>query len=191
MPKLNDADNELIRNDFVRGVKNEDGALAFPDCEQLAKKYGLSGQAVRTKCKKEDWRSVRHVFQIEAAAQADAIFREKMVGELAKVDLSAFSVAVQGIKKVEEGLAEIPAKDARSVNAFAVALRVFQDIAHRAAGKTGKDFASILKYERKTSIQDEKATVDVITQAILAHATDVADVNKIILALEKADEGAL
>ena len=128
--------------------------------------------------------------KIEVAAMADAEFRDKMAGELVKVDMLAFAVAVKGIQKVQKGLEEAADKDARSINCLAVAARVFQDIAHRAAGKVKKDFAAILKIERKTNMQDGKAAVQEIVQAVMKVADEDA-VDKIIMALEKVDEGEL
>ena len=189
---MNDAtkiDYDSIRNDFVYGVKNESGALVFPDCEELAKKYGLTGQTIRRKVNREGWRQVRVVLKMETAAKADEQFRDKMAGELAKVDMLAFNVAVKGILKTQKGLELVDDADARAINCLAVAARVFQDIAHRAAGKVKKDFAAILKFERKTNMRDEKVAVEEIVQAVLKFSPDEASLDTIIAALEQMDEG--
>lgn len=191
---MNDAtqiDYISIRDDFIYGVRNETGALVFPDCEELGKKHGVPGQTIRRKCNKDNWRDLRVVLKLEAAAKADAEFRDKMAGELAKVDMLAFTVAVKGIQKTQKGLDEVEDNDARSINCLAVAARVFQDIAHRAAGKAKKDFAALLKIERKTTIQDEKAATEEVIQAILKFAPDETALDNIIAALDKADEGGL
>ena len=134
---------------------------------------------------------MRQVLKVETAAKADEEFRDKMAGELAKVDMLAFNVAVKGILKTQKGLDEVEDSDARAINCLAVAARVFQDIAHRAVGKSKKDFAAILKFERKTNMQDEKVAVQEIVQAVLKFATDEASIDSIVMALEQMDEGGL
>jgi len=188
MAKLNEKDNESIKTDFVRGHKDESGALVFPDCVQLGEKYGLSANAVRSKCNKERWRDLRTVLQIETAAEADAIFRQKMAGKLAEVDTFAFSLAFKGLKKVQKGLDETEASDAKSINSLAVAARLFLDISHRASGKVKKDFASIIKLERRTSVKDEQAEVEHIVSVIMENVTDVHQQNRIIAALDPQGE---
>ena len=184
-------DWEAIRNDFTYGVKNEAGALVFPGCEELARQHGITGQTIRRKCNKGNWRDLREVLKLEAAAKADAEFRDKMAGELTKVDMLAFTVAVKGIEKVQKGLDEIEDNDARSINCLAVAARVFQDIAHRAAGKVKKDFAAILKIERRTNVQDDKATIQEVVRTVLEFATDEPKLDSIIAALDRVEEGGL
>ncbi len=184
-------DYDSIRNDFVYGEKSESGVQIYPNCETLGKKHGVNGQTIRRRCNKEKWRDLRQVIKVESLALADAEFRDKMAGELTKVDMLSFTVAVMGIRKIQKGLEEVEDKDARSINCLAVAARVFQDIAHRAAGKTKKDFATLVKIERKTTTQDEKSSVEEVVQAVMKFAPKDADVDVIIAALEKADEGGL
>ena len=184
-------DYGTIRNDFVYGEKNEDGIQIYPNCETLGKKYGVKGQTIRRRCNKEKWRDLREVVKLESLALADAAFRDKMAGELTRVDMLSFTVAMKGMQKIQKGLDEVSNKDARSINCLAVAARVFLDIAHRAAGKTKTDFAAILKVERKTITQDVKIATEQVVQAVMKFAPKDSDVDIIISALEKAESGGL
>ena len=91
--KLTDELRMEIRDEFVHGSPNGEGARAYPSIDQLYRRHDVSRPTLYRAAKREDWQKQKNQYQSELQAKQDQERLEAMLKSGKRLDDNALTIA--------------------------------------------------------------------------------------------------
>jgi len=91
--KMTDELRMEIRDEFVHGYPNDEGAMAYPSIDQLYQRHDVSRPTLYRAAKREDWQKQKNQYQSELQAKQDQERLEAMLKSGKRLDDNALAIA--------------------------------------------------------------------------------------------------
>jgi hypothetical protein len=82
-----------VRDEFIHGYVNDEGARVFPTLEALAKRHELAKSTLYNYSASEGWQDQKNRYQTELQQRIDQERMERMVAETKRLDDSCIQIA--------------------------------------------------------------------------------------------------
>lgn len=165
--KLTPTLKEKVRNLYVQGIEDEQGARILYSLDTLATQHKIGKSTLYRHAKDEGWKVQQEQFQQEYLAQLDENRKKELVDESKKFDMTTLNISKALLGQIGQSIKKAQSEDKFSpslLNTLAEATYKVQRVAKLALGEATDNMNLNAKVEDTSAFREAMELLDEVAE---------------------------